>query len=88
MTPGSSPVLSSTVQVRRWTARNSFVGDSDTICVAVTHRAATWARDDPERRSQRYAFTFRLEDQDLVQANLHELLTTQVRVLARIRIRS
>lgn len=45
--PGSDSTLSSTLQVRSWSARNSFVNDEDVFYVAVTHRAATWARNDP-----------------------------------------
>ncbi|RSM82850.1 subtilase [Kibdelosporangium aridum] len=85
--PGSSVVASSTLQVRRWTARNSFINDDEIFYVAVTHRAATWARNVTNYQEQSYALTVTLEDQSLVEADLHQLLTHQVRVPARIRIR-
>ncbi|WP_238412984.1 S8 family serine peptidase [Saccharothrix deserti] len=85
--PGSDFVASSTLQVRSWTMTNSFVNDDDIFYVAVTHRAATWARNDPRYLEQSYALTVTLEDQHLVHANLHQLLTQQVRLPARLRIR-
>ena len=88
LTPGSNAVLSSTLQVRRWTARNTFVDDGEVFYVAVTHRAATWARQEPDYPSQRYALAVTLEDQQLQQADLRQLLIEQVRLPARIRLRT
>ncbi|MFC6088223.1 S8 family serine peptidase [Saccharothrix lopnurensis] len=88
LVPGPDSVTSSTLQVRRWTATNSFINDDEVFYVAVTHRAATWARGSADYTIQSYALTVTLEDQNLVRADLHQLLTQQVRVPARVRIRS
>ncbi len=88
LVPGSNALLSSTSQIRSWTARNTFVDDSEVFYVTVTHRAATWARDDPDYQSQRYALAVTLEDQHLQQADLRQLLTAQIRLPARIRLRA
>jgi len=73
---------------RRWTARNSFVNDEETFYVVVTHKAQTWARNEPGYAEQSYALAVTLEDQNLVQADLHQLLTQQVQVPARLRVRA
>ncbi len=88
LVPGSNALLSSTVQVRSWTARNTFVDDGEVFYVAVAHRVATWARDDPNYMSQRYALAVTLEDQQLQQADLRQLLTQHIRLPARIRLRA
>lgn len=88
MTPGSNSFTNSTLQLRQWTARNSFTDDDETFFVVVTHKAQTWARSHTDYETQSYALTVTLEDQYLVQADLHQLLTQQVRVPARVRIRS
>ncbi|MFJ8960549.1 S8 family peptidase [Lentzea sp. NPDC102401] len=85
--PGSDSVSSATLQLRKWTAKNSFVNDDEVFYVAVTHRAATWARDNAAYKEQSYALTVTLEDRNLVQADLYQMLTQQVRVPARLRIR-
>lgn len=86
--PGSDSVSSSTLQVRSWTVRNQFVNDPDVFYVAVTHRSATWARGGSDYEEQPYALTVTLEDENLVNADLHQLLTQQVSVPARLRLRS
>jgi subtilase family protein len=86
LVPGSDFTANSTVQIRSWTAKNSFVNDDEIFYIAVTHRAATWARNDPAYQEQSYALAVTLEDQHLVQADLHQLLTQQVRLPARLRI--
>ncbi|WP_394251309.1 S8 family serine peptidase [Arthrobacter pityocampae] len=88
MTPGSNSFTNSTLQLRQWTARNSFTDDDETFSVVVTHKAQTWARSNPDYEIQTYALAVTLEDQYLVQADLHQLLTQQVRVPARVRVRS
>jgi hypothetical protein len=88
LVPGSDSALSSTLQVRSWAARNSFVNDDNVFYVAVTHRAAAWARNDSAYRKQSYALTVTLEDQYLVEADLYQLLTQQVRMPARLRLRA
>ena len=45
--PGSNRFTNSTLHLRRWTARNSFINDDDTFYIAVTHKAQTWARNIP-----------------------------------------
>jgi len=86
--PGSNSFTNSTVQVRQWTATNSFVNDDETFHLVLTHTAQTWARDDPAYASQPYAVAVGLEDQALVQASLYQLLTQQVQVPARLRVRT
>lgn len=88
LVPGSNALLNSTSQVRSWSARNTFVDDGEVFYVTVTHRAATWARNDPGYQSQRYALAVALEDQHLQQADLRQLLTVQVKLPARIRLRA
>lgn len=85
--PGSDSVRSSTLQRRTWTATRSFVTDADIFYVAVTHRAATWARDDPDYATQRFALTVTLEDKELQRADLRALLVEHVRLPARARVR-
>lgn len=85
--PGSNSLRSTTLQRRSWTATNSFANDADVFYVAVTHRAATWARDTPEYTTQDYALTVTLEDQQLQRADLRALLVDHVRLPARVRIR-
>lgn len=88
MTPGSNSFTNSTLQLQRWTASRSFTDDDETFFVVVTHKAQTWARSRSDYETQSYALTVTLEDQHLVQADLHQLLTQQVRVPARARIRA
>jgi len=87
LTPGSNSFTNSTLQIRKWTARRSFTNDDETFFIVVTHKAQTWARNNPDYLEQSYALAVTLEDQYLVQADLHQLLTQQVRVPARTRIR-
>ncbi len=86
--PGSNSFTNSTLQLRRWRARNSFVNDDETFYVVVTHKAQTWARNEPSYEDQSYALAVTLEDQSLVEADLHQLLTQQVRLPARLRVRA
>ena len=86
--PGSNSFTNSTLHVRRWVAKKSFVNDHETFFVVVTHRAQTWARDDAEYTHQSYALAVTLEDQNLVQADLHQLLTHHVQIPARVRLRA
>lgn len=88
MSPGSNSFTNSTLQTREWTAARSFANDDETFFIVVTHTAQTWARTDPQYSSQRYALAVTLEDQHLVQADLHQLLTQQVEIPARLRIRN
>lgn len=46
--PGSNSFSNSTLQVRRWIARNSFVDDKETFHLVVTHKAQTWAQSNPD----------------------------------------
>jgi Subtilase family len=87
LAPGSNSFTNSTLHVRRWTARNSFINDDEIFFLVVTSKAQTWARNDSEYQEQSYALAVTLDDQYLVQADLHQLLTQQVRVPARVRIR-
>lgn len=88
LTPGSNSFTNSTLHLRSWRARNSFVNDAETFYVVVTHKAQTWARGDAQYRQQAYALAVMLEDLHLVQADLHQLLQAQVQVPARLRVRA
>lgn len=87
MTPGSNSFTNSTLQLQQWTATRSFTDDDETFFVVVTHKAQTWARSNPDYGTQSYALAVTLEDQNLVQADLHQLLTQKVRVPAKVRVR-
>lgn len=86
--PGSNSFTNSTLQLRQWTARNSFINDDEVFYLVVTHRAQTWARNNPGYAEQKYALAVTLEDQHLVQADLHDLLTQRVSLPARVRVRA
>lgn len=85
--PGTNTVGNATLQVRTWSRRQTFIDDDETFFIVATHKAQTWARDDPKYTSQRYALAVTLDDQNLVQADLRELLTQRVRTAARVRLR-
>ncbi len=87
LTPGTTAFTHSTLQLRSWVGRNSFVNDDETFLIAVTHKAQTWARDDPAYTVQTYAIAATLEDRDLDTVNLHEVLKQQLRVPTRVRLR-
>jgi len=86
--PGGNSFTNSTLQLRQWTRTNSFVNDDETFHLVVTHRAQVWARDNPDYQHQNYALAVTLEDRALVQADLYQLLTQQVRLPARVRVRA
>lgn len=86
--PGVNTFTHSTLQLRSWVGKQSFPNDADTFYVAVTHKAQTWAREDPEYQRQDYALAVTLEDRDLVTANLHEILKARLRLPTRVRVRS
>lgn len=86
--PGVNTFTHSTVQLRSWVGRNSFVNDEETFLIAVTHKAQTWARDDPAYQHQAYALAATLEDRELATADLYQILRSTLRVPARIRLRS
>ena len=86
--PGSSTHLASTVHVRQWESVRSFIDDSDTFYVSVTHKTATWVRDDPSYSTQRYALAVTLEDEQLQQADLRQLLLLRAQVPTRVRLQS
>lgn len=88
LTPGSNSFTNSTLHVRSWKARNSFVNDDETFYVVVTHKAQTWARGDNKYSEQSYALAVMLEDLHLTQADLYQLLQVQVQVPARLRVRA
>lgn len=84
--PGSKSVRESTLQMRTWSRRNSFVDDDEIFYLVITHTTATWARSDPDYADQRYALAVTLEDEHLVNANLHQMLSHETRLPARVRI--
>lgn len=86
--PGVNTFTQSTLQMRAWVGRNSFVNDDETFLIAVTHKAQTWARNDPTYVSQNYALAATLEDRELATADLHQILRQQLRVPTRVRLRA
>lgn len=86
--PGVNTFTHCTLQLRSWVGRNSFVNDDETFLIAVTHKAQTWARNDPAYESQSYALAATLEDRDLATADLHQILRQQLRVPTRVRLRA
>lgn len=86
--PGVNTFNNSTLQLRSWLGRNSFVNDDSTFLIAVTHKAQTWARNDPTYEHQNYALAATLEDRELATADLHQILRQQLRVPSRVRIRA
>lgn len=84
--PGVNTFTHSTLQLRSWVGKQSFPNDSDMFYIAVTHRAQTWARNDPEYRNQDYALAVTLQDRDLATANLHQILKQKLRVPIRVRL--
>ncbi|MGQ0779127.1 MAG: S8 family peptidase [Pseudonocardiales bacterium] len=86
--PVSNSFTNSTMHLRCWTAKNSFVNDDETFFVVVTHKAQTWARNDPAYAEQSYALAVTLEDRHLVQADLYQLVTQHVKIPARLRVRT
>lgn len=86
LAPGSDSFLSSTLQVRNWSRKKTFVDDSDTFYVVVTHKAQTWARHDPNYTHQRYALSVCLEDQHLVEADLYQMVSQRLQLPIRSRV--
>jgi len=85
--PGVNTFTHSTLQLRSWVGRNSFVNDEETFLIAVTHKAQTWARKDSGYERQTYALAATLEDRELATADLHQILRQQLRVPTRVRLR-
>lgn len=86
--PGVNTFTHSTLQLRGWVGKQSFPNDSDTFYIAVTHKAQTWARNNPEYEQQDYALAVTLEDRELATANLHQILRQKLRVPTRVRLRA
>lgn len=86
--PGVNTFTHSTLQLRAWVGRNSFVNDDETFLIAVTHKAQTWARNDSAYEHQSYALAATLEDRELATADLHQILRQQLRVPTRVRLRA
>jgi len=86
--PGVNTFTHSTLQLRGWVSKQSFPNDADTFYIAVTHKAQTWARQSPDYKLQNYALAVRLEDRDLVTANLHQILRAKLSIPTRVRLRS
>ena len=86
--PGVNTFTHGTLQLRGWVGKQSFPNDADTFYIAVTHKAQTWARNNPEYEHQDYALAVTLEDRDLVTANLHQILRSRLRLPTRVRLRS
>jgi hypothetical protein len=86
--PGVNTFTHSTLQLRAWVGRNSFVNDDETFLIAVTHKAQTWARGDKTYEQQGYALAATLEDRELATADLHQILRQQLRLPTRVRLRA
>jgi hypothetical protein len=84
--PGVDSVRSSTLQLRRWEARQLDLNDGQTYFLAVTHRTQTWARNTDYDR-QRYALAVTIEDESRVDLDLFALVTQRIELPARARIR-
>lgn len=88
LNPGVNSFTHSTLQMRRWRGRRSFLDDDETFYIAVTHKAQTWARTSPDYATQSYALAAVLEDRELATADLHQILKQQLRVPTRVRLRA
>lgn len=86
--PGVNTFTHSTLQLRKWVGKQSFPNDASTFYIAVTHKAQTWARDNPDYAQQDYGLAVTLEDQHLATANLYEILRSKLRVPTRVRVRA
>jgi hypothetical protein len=90
--PTGNLVLGSTLQVRRWEvpgARSLDPDDGDTYHVVLTHVREPWAdRLADEYTTQGYAVAVELWDRDRVDVDLYNLVQSQVRVPARLRVRA
>lgn len=90
--PGATLVSGSTLVVRRWAPRwatSMNPDDGDTYYVALRHLKAPWADRLPEEYgSQRYALAVELWDRARVTLDLYNLVQLQVRVPARLRVRT
>jgi hypothetical protein len=89
--PTSTLVLGSTLQARRWMAshaRSLDPDDGDTYHVVLTHTREGWADRLPEDYAvQPYALAVELWDRDRTDINLYDLVQSQVRVPATVRVR-
>jgi hypothetical protein len=83
--------LGSTLQARRWEAshaRSLDPDDGDTYYVVLTHTREGWADRLPEDyTAQRYALAVELWDRERTDINLYDLVQSQVRVPATVRVR-
>ena len=90
--PGSDRLNDSTLLVRRWRAdhaRSMEVDDGDTYFLAVTHTSAPWAEAMLDAyESQSYALVIELHDEGRVDLDLYTLVQEQVRLPARVRVRT
>lgn len=89
--PTATLVLGSTLQARRWEAshaRSLDPDDGDTYYVVLTHTREGWADRLPEDyTAQRYALAVELWDRERTDINLYDLVQSQVRVPATVRVR-
>lgn len=82
--PGSTRVVSSTLQVREWRPREMNVDDGDTYYLVVTHRKAQWGSDD----DQTYAVAVELVEEARLNIDLYNLVQQRVRIPVRARVRA
>lgn len=83
--PPMQSFASSTLMKRSWRRKASFIDDTDTFYVAVTHKAASWARN-ADYNVQDYALTVTLSDRDIGSVNLYTLVANRIQQSERVRI--
>jgi hypothetical protein len=81
--PGSTRVLSSTLQVREWRPRLMNIDDGETYYLVVTHRRAPWASE----LEQTYAVAVELVDEARATLDVYSLVQQRIDVPARARVR-
>ena len=84
--PSEQSFTSGTLMKRSWRRKASFVDDTDTFYIAVTHRATSWARNTDDYQVQGYALTVTLSDQDLGVLDLYTLVSNRLQLAERVRV--
>lgn len=85
--PGVASLRSSTLQRRTWRPQRLNVDDGQSYLLAVTHRRHTWARG-TDYDHQKYALAVTIADEGRTNLDLYALITQQIEVPARVRIRA
>lgn len=85
--PGVASLRSSTLQLRTWRPRRLNVDDGQSYLLAVTHRRQTWARG-ADYDHQKYALAVTIAEEARMNLDLYALVTQQIEVSARVRVRA